>query len=67
MIKVDIFASNQVDGAFILVYAQPRHLPECLKNDLDGVDVLFFLGLRRLQYHQHTWMFSTLPQQEAAV
>ena len=42
MIKVDIFASNWVDGAFIHVYAQPRHLPECLKNDLDGVDVLFF-------------------------
>jgi len=66
MIKVGIFASIRVDGAFIHVYALPRHLPECLKNDLDGVDVLFFLGLRRLQHHQHTWTLSTLSQQEAA-
>jgi hypothetical protein len=48
MIKVGIFASNWVDGAFILVYAQPRHLPECLKNDLDGVDVLFFFGFTKI-------------------
>ena len=66
MIKVDIFVSNQVDRAFIHVYAQPRHLPECLKNDLD-TSMSFFLGLWRLQHHQHTWTFSTLPQQEAVV